>query len=412
MKFNRKYILFGSLYFSQFIPLGFFSESLPVYLRSLGYSLESIGSIHLMLLPWMLKFLWAPLVDKIGSKKAGHYRYWILSMQLIVFLCLVFSSFLNVSNGLLPIFAAIGLLSFFSSTQDIATDAYAVETLKKDEQGFGNGIQNSSHFLGSMIGGGLMLVLLNKLGWTMSNIVLGVIVLIPCLILVINWNKFIPDQTAEPHKKFSFDFFKRTGNVKWLLLLTLLPLGSSMSDFIFKPFLIDYGYSLEDVGILRGIIGLSAAFFGAIAGGFFIKRNNRDSLLFNIGILLSFSLLLLLIPVYFKTSIWVMGSIIIVSRFVSGFFTTILFTLIMQKCEKGKAGTDFSIQIAALTFSSHGLAAVAAGFLTPAIGYPAFYILAFAFSIIGIILYRKYYSQEKPFEVNSSVTPTAFNLVD
>jgi len=412
MTFNRKYILFGSLYFSQFIPLGFFSESLPVYLRSLGYSLESIGSIHLMLLPWMLKFLWAPLVDKIGSKRAGHYRYWILSMQLVVFLCLVFSSFLNVSGGLLPIFAAIGLLSFFSSTQDIATDAYAVETLKKDEQGFGNGIQNSSHFLGSMIGGGLMLVLLNTLGWTMSNIILGIIVLIPCLILVLNWNKFVPERTAEPHKKFSFDFFKRQGNVKWILLLVLLPLGSSMADFIFKPFLIDYGYTMEDIGILRGIIGLSAAFLGAIAGGFFIKRNNRDSLLLSTGVLLSFSLLLFLIPIYFVPNLWIIGSIIIVNRFISGAFVTILFTLIMQKCEKGKAGTDFSIQIAALTFSSHGLASVAAGFLTPAIGYPGFYVLAFTFSILGLILYKKNYADGKAYQSNSVVNNTALNLID
>jgi MFS family permease len=402
MIFNRKYILFGSLYFSQFIPLGFFSESLPVYLRSIGYSLELIGSVHLLLLPWMLKFLWAPFVDKIGSGKgAGHYRYWILTMQLIVFLCLITTSFIDVSANLSLLFISIGLLSFFSSTQDIATDAFAVEVLKKDEQGFGNSIQNSSHFLGSMIGGGLMLLLLSSLGWVYSNIILAVIVLVPCLILILNWNRFIPVQTTA-NRKFSFDFFKRPGNIKWVFILLLLPLGNGMADFIFKPFLVDYGYSLDEIGLLRGIIGLSASFVGAISAGFFIKRNNRSNLLINTGIILAFSLLLFIIPIYFHLNIWSISSIIIINRFLSGFFITILFTLIMQKCESGKAGTDFSIQMAVLTFSSHGLGSVSAGYLTPVIGYNFFYLLSFAICISAVFLYKKYFSiEEKSFHVNS-----------
>ena len=405
MKFNRKYILFGSLYFSQFIPLGFFSETLPVYLRSLGYPLELIGTVHLLLLPWMIKFLWAPFVDKIGSKRPGHYRYWILGMQGLVFLCLVAASFLDISNSLVPLFISIGLLSFFSSTQDIATDAFAVEILKKDEQGFGNGIQNSSHFLGSMIGGGVMLLLLSKTGWALSNIILGIIVLIPCVVLIVNWNKYVPQHTVE-NKKFTFDFFKRRGNMKWLMLLLLLPLGNSMADFIFKPFLVDYGFSLEDIGLMRGLVGLSASFFGALAGGFFIKRNNISSLLINIGVLLAFSLLLFVIPMHFHLNMWSISSIIIINRFISGCFVTILFTLIMQKCETGKAGTDFSIQVAALTFSSHGLGSVSAGYLTPLIGYSAFYILTFGISLVALLIYKKH-TAEQNYRVNSVLNQTA-----
>ncbi|HEX2786538.1 MAG TPA: MFS transporter [Ignavibacteria bacterium] len=392
MTINRKYILFGSLYFSQFIPLGFFTESLPVYLRSLGYSLQIVGMIHMLLLPWMVKFLWAPAVDKIGSKKPGHYRYWILIMQGLVFLCLVASAFVNLSTTLYAVLICIALLSFFSSTQDIATDAFAVETLKKSEQGFGNSIQNSAHSLGSLIGGGLMLLFLNQIGWSGSIFILAGIVLIPCIILIINWNKYPVESHAvnndEP-KKSVFDFFKRKGNLKWLGILLLLPLGSAISDFIFKPFLIDAGYSLEDIGFMRGIIGLIASFAGAIFGGFLIKDNNRNSLLIKLGLLLSLTMLLYILPIYAKLDFWSITSIIIINRFIYGAFVTLIFTLIMQRCEKGKAGTDFSVQIAVMTFSSHGINSLIAGFLTPVIGYTFIYVLASGIAITSIIIYRR-----------------------
>lgn len=391
MKLNRKYILFGSLYFSQFIPLGFFTESLPVFLRSLGYSLEIIGTIHMLLLPWMVKFLWAPVVDKIGSKKPGHYRYWIIIMQSLVFLCLIASSFFHIGASLTPILILIALLSFFAATQDIATDAFAVETLKKSEQGFGNSIQNSAHSLGSLIGGGLMLMFLTQLGWSGATFILAGIVLIPCIVLIINWNKYPVEQPhiIEQSKKSVFDFFKRKGNLKWLGILLILPLGSAVADFIFKPFLVDNGYTLEDIGFMRGIIGLAASFAGAIAGGFLIKDNNRNSLLIKLGLCLSFTILLYIIPTVIELNFWSLTAIVVLNRFIYGAFVTLIFTLIMQRCEKGKAGTDFSVQIATMTLSSHGINALIGGFLTPVIGYTFIYVVASAIIITSLIIYRK-----------------------
>lgn len=346
----------------------------------------------MLLLPWMVKFLWAPVVDKVGSKRPGHYRYWIIIMQSFVFLCLVAAAFVDLSNTLYLLLISIALLSFFSATQDIATDAFAVETLKKNEQGFGNSIQNSAHSLGSLIGGGLMLLFLNQIGWTGSIFILAGITLIPCIVLLINWNKYpteTPHLLVEEEKKSVFDFFKRKGNLKWLGILILLPLGSAIADFIFKPFLIDAGYTLEEIGAMRGIIGLVASFAGAMAGGFFIKDNNRNSLLMKLGLLVAAGLLLYIIPVYTHLNFWALTSIIVVNRFIYGAFITLVFTLIMQRCEKGKAGTDFSIQIAVMTFSSHGINSLIAGFLTPVIGYTYIYVVASAIVVTTLIIYRR-----------------------
>ena len=78
----RRFVLLGTLYFAQGLPFGFFVQAVPILLRKAGYSLTAIGGAALLTLPWALKFLWAPIVDRYYSKRLGRRRTWILAMQL------------------------------------------------------------------------------------------------------------------------------------------------------------------------------------------------------------------------------------------------------------------------------------------------------------------------------------------
>jgi hypothetical protein len=78
-EFNKYYTLL-SLYLAQSIPMSFFSTVIPVIMRQEQYSLESIGYLQLIKLPWIFKFLWAPLVDKT-CHSSHQYRKWILSSE-------------------------------------------------------------------------------------------------------------------------------------------------------------------------------------------------------------------------------------------------------------------------------------------------------------------------------------------
>ncbi|MEY2833262.1 MAG: hypothetical protein RLZZ574_2521, partial [Cyanobacteriota bacterium] len=70
--------LLASLYVSQYIPLMFFYEALPVYMRYSGSSLQAIALVNLLILPVVFKFLWSPLIDHYGYTRWGHYRFWIV----------------------------------------------------------------------------------------------------------------------------------------------------------------------------------------------------------------------------------------------------------------------------------------------------------------------------------------------
>ncbi|NJM87080.1 MAG: hypothetical protein HC847_07700 [Hydrococcus sp. RU_2_2] len=78
---QQKYLLLGSLYTAQYLPIGFYDQALPVLLRQQGYSLKTINLVYLLALPWMLKFLWSPIVDSYGFHRWGHYRGWIIVLE-------------------------------------------------------------------------------------------------------------------------------------------------------------------------------------------------------------------------------------------------------------------------------------------------------------------------------------------
>jgi MFS transporter, PAT family, beta-lactamase induction signal transducer AmpG len=390
----RKFILLGTLYISQFLPLGFFTEAFPVFLKDQGFSNAAVGAMHLVLLPWMFKFLWAPFVDRFGNTRFGHYKLWIVIMQFLVAGCLIVVSTLNIIIGFQLIIFLVICLSIFAATQDIATDALAVGMLTVKEQGVGNGIQNASHFLGSMLGGGVMLIIIQTLGWSSSLIALSILILFPLIpVLLHKEEKVIPK--AKPSLRSNIDFFRRPGNLAWLSVLILAPLGASMADFLFKPFLVDKGFSIEEIGYVRGIIGLSAAFVGAIVGGFLMRSLGRKKIIVNLALLVAFSLLVYLVPVYIQASMTTIIIASVVTKFCVGMFTTSLFTLIMSKSQPGTAGTDFTVQIAVLTFSAHGLASPLGGFLSDAFGYGPMFIASILFGFASVWILSRGISERK-----------------
>ncbi len=180
----KKLGLLGSLYVTQFLPIAFFLQALPAFLRQSGASLATIGLIYTVALPWLFKFIWSPLIDRYGWTRWGHYRFWIICLQSLTALILVISAFLDVQNDFVVLFVCLFVIGFLAATQDIATDALAVSLLDERERKIGNGVQIAGNFLGAIVGGGGMLILLDRIGWTASVLLMAlctVLALIPTL---------------------------------------------------------------------------------------------------------------------------------------------------------------------------------------------------------------------------------------
>src|SRR3954467_9215421 len=124
-----RFTLLGALYFAQGLPYGFFSLLLPVLMRSAGVSLSKIGLLALLVLPWALKFLWAPYLDRRWIPSLGRRRTWILAMQVAATVVLAAISLIPGTERIEFLLVAVFILNLIAATQDIATDGLAVELL-------------------------------------------------------------------------------------------------------------------------------------------------------------------------------------------------------------------------------------------------------------------------------------------
>ncbi|MEG4208203.1 MFS transporter [Microcoleus sp. Pol7_A1] len=391
----KKFGLLGSLYVSQFIPIACLYEALPVLMRQRGASLEAIGFLPLLTLPWMLKFLWSPPIDRYGFTRWGHYRFWIICFQLIVACTIVAFAFIDIQSQLNLAFLCLVIICFVCASQDIATDALAVGLLEPHERGFGNGIQSAGNYLGAIIGGGGMLISIERWGWKASMLTLAVVIVM-ALIPVLDYKEptskhqksaRAASNSQKPANPFMdiVNFFRRPGIGSWLAILTLYTTGPYMTSRMFRPLLVDIGLSLADIGLMLGIVSYGVGILGAIAGGFPIAIWGRKRSLILLGFFQVLMMLTYLLPAFGVTNLPILYGVAIGTNFASSMAVTVLYTIMMDNSRLETAGTEYTLQ-SSTTFFAGIIAAALGGIIAQAIGYKGVFIISIAIALLSIAI--------------------------
>ncbi|MEL6380960.1 MAG: MFS transporter [Cyanobacteria bacterium J06626_18] len=373
----KKFVLLGSLYLSQFMPFWFLSQALPVLLREGGMSLEAIGLLPLVTIAIAFKFLWSPLIDRYSFRRWGHYRFWIIFFQLWVVAITVACSQLDLETQLPLLLLGLSLLGIGCASQDIAADALAMGLLEPQERGMGNVVQGIGGSLGRMVGGGGMLILLNRWGWTPSLLMLAammVLSLIPVLLhreprrKITNSTSHTRAFGLQEYLKTFQRFGHRPGMVSWLVILGLYAAGHNLSATMLRPLLVDVGLSLADIGSLLGIFGTATTMLGTLTAGLLIARwGRRRSLLISNAIALV-GVCAYFLPTFGLTQLPVLYAVIGIPFFALGMVSTTAFTIMMDKSRLEMAGTDYTIQTSLIAVGGIVSAALS-GVLASAIGY-------------------------------------------
>ena len=399
----KKFGLLGSLYLSQSIPFLFLYQALPVILRQQGLSLAAIGLLPLIVLPITLKFLWSPLIDRYSFTSLGHYRFWIIFLQLLVAGVTAICSLLNVATSLPLVLLGMMVIAMGCASQDIATDALALGLLEPKERGLGNAIQTVGGSLGSMIGGGGMLIFLSRWGWTASLLILSVIMLVTLIPVLLHREK--PRQTIiqssenssskiiqlRSYFKIFLHFCQRPGIKVWLLILLLYNFGYSLSITMFRPLLIDLGLSLAEVGWLLGILGTSMVIFGSLIASLAIAQLGRKRSLLIASSLSATGILAYALPTFGLTQLPVLYGIVGGTSLALGMVVTTAFTIMMDKSRLESAATDYAIQASLNTMGSLPAAAIS-GVIANVTGYRGVFIISALVVFICVLLIAGYLS--------------------
>jgi RhtX/FptX family siderophore transporter len=368
---RQRLILIATLYVSQAIPLGFFIVALPAIARREGLSLEKVGLLGALAFPWLIKFLWAPLVDRRGSRRFGHYRSWIVPLQMLSLLAVLATAVVDISVSLVGLAIAGAIFMVCSATQDVATDGLAVRIVNPDERGPANGIQVGGYYLGQILGGGGVLLVFSRFGWTTAIVAMAVFVAIP-LIPALRFRE--PPSGVETADRARIglrtlaEFVRRPGAGTWILILLLYRTGAEVALRMGTAMLVDRDMTLDQIGLLIGVVGSVAALAGAMAGGLLMGRVGRRSALALFGLLHAVALGGWLIPAGGLVTPFVVCSVTSAAMFTGGMATAALYTNMMDRSDPRTAATDFTLQQSLCAFGPI-LGAVVSGFVADAFGY-------------------------------------------
>lgn len=394
MQNKFKYFTLLNLYLAQSIPMSFFSTVLPVIMRMEHYSLTSIGLIQLIKLPWIFKFLWAPIVDKTASN-IKQYKRWIFFSEIFYAMIILHIGFYDLQTDFRTIIALMLIAFTASATQDIATDAFAIRILKTEERSIGNSMQSVGSFLGTLTGSGFLLVIYHYFGWYYLLVALAGFVLLAIVPLYFykrkNGGKSNSQKSSIQFKDI-FLFFSQRGIGKHLILLGIYYSGLIGILTMLKPWLVDLGYNVRDIGVISGIYGAGVGAGAAFLSGIIIKKfGKRRSLV-------AFSLFGIFTALFFLTLTIIQPNLALIITGISliwgsyGMLSVLIYTISMDKVRVGREGTDFTIQIV-LTHLSSLVIAVSSGKFANSFGYQALFLtetfVGILVSIYIIFFYKK-----------------------
>ena len=365
---------FFSLYLAQAVPMSFFTTALQVILREQAVPLSIIGLLQIVKLPWILKVFWSPAIDR-HCQTVGDYKRMIIGAEIVYALLILVTSLfdlhtiLPLSFHLLIVLILLALAA--SATQDIATDALAIRTSAPHQRGLLNSMQSMGSFGGSLLGSGVLLMVLHSYGWNRVTHCLSLFVLIAMVPLWLH--KKLRFQQERPAKQRATwkdfgHFFTQKGISRQLIFLVLYYTGIIGIMSMLKPFMVDLGYSMKDIGFLCGIVGLGSAFIMAYPAGLLVRRWGVQRMRIVFAFVMFLATLAFVWLAVSRPSTPVLTAAIIVLWGSYGMGTVVVYTSSMQHVRTGREGTDFTIQTV-ITHLMGILIAIVAGLIAHCAGY-------------------------------------------
>lgn len=264
----------GLLYFSQGIPIGIAMDALPTLLRHDGASLQALAFLPLVGLPWVVKFLWAPLVDNHWSPRFGRRRSWIIPLQCVVTMCLILLSAVGISAAAAGLCVALlAVASLASATQDIATDGMAAEHVSGELLSRVNAIQIAGVMSGFFVGGAGMMMLSARVGVQGALLAMAIFPAVSLLAIGrFRQHADLPPERADSRPASLLRTLRRRGAAR-LLTLTLLSAVTAVSGFgLAKLFLTDHGWTPAQVGQIGMAGGMVTLVLGCGGGAWLVSR--------------------------------------------------------------------------------------------------------------------------------------------
>ena len=344
-------------------------------------------------IPYTIKFLWAPLLDRYRFPFLGQRRSWMFVTQLLLILSIASIGFFSPQNQISTIVMLTVIMTTFSATQDIVIDAYRRELLSDEELGAGNAWFVNAYRFSSLVPGSLALVLADRIDWQYVFPIVALFMLVGLVTTLFipehdikhDNNKTLAQSIVEPLAEY-FSRFSYKHGILILVFLMLYKLGDSMATALSTPFYLDMGYSKTVLGTVVKAAALWSTVAGAFIAGIVMRKISLNKSLWLFGFFQMLTILgfawLSQLQNPSNTALFIVVSLEYLGV---GMGTVAVISFMFKISNKSFAAAQIAL-FTAITAVPRTFINASTGYIIERVGYFDFFLICTACAIPGMLL--------------------------
>lgn len=388
--FNYNMFVILLLGISSGLPLALTAGTLQAWMKSVNVDLGIIGLTAYLGLPYTLKFLWAPIMDRFTILPIGRRKGWLLVTQVLLIISILLLGSSNPAENIWMVSFWALLVAFFSASQDIVIDAYRREALSDEELGFGSSVYVTSYlFAFRMLSGGLALILSDHMSWSAVYSIMAVIACVGIVATLMAREpevgvaapRTLKEAVIDPFR----DFFTKHGAWGILLFILLYKVGDNMASQMTIPFYLDIGFTKTEVGAITKAVGWLAVAAGGLVGGAMMAKLKIVPSLFIFGILQAISTFGFALLGQIGHNNTALAAVIGFENFTSGMGTAAFVAFMAILTNKRFSATQYALLTSLMAVPSKIIAGPT-GYMAQAMGWFGFFTFCAVVALPGLLM--------------------------
>ncbi len=371
------------------LPLLLTISLLQAWMTDVGVDIKVIGLFSLVGLPYTLKFLWAPVMDRFTLPFLGRRRGWILLFQLLLMLAIVALGLTNPLSSPVLVALVAFLVTFFSASQDIVVDAYRREDLSDYELGLGSSLYVNGYRLGMLLAGSGGLIMADHFSYRSVYLILAAAMLVG---VVTTYCCHEPEHSQGMPATFKeavvgpfVDYFSRRGALLLLAFILFYKIGDQMASTMTMPFYLEIGFTKTEIGTVVKLFGFWATIGGGLLGGIILLRLGIYRSLWIFGILQAVSTAGFALLANVGASLSLLAAVIAFENLSGGMGTAAYVAYMASLTNKKFTATQYAL-LSSLMGIPRVLASAPTGFMVSALSWIPFFIFCTFAALPGLLL--------------------------
>jgi PAT family beta-lactamase induction signal transducer AmpG len=372
---------------------------LQAWMKEEGVDLAVIGLMALVGLPYTLKFLWAPVLDRYTIPLFGRRRGWLLIAQTALVLAIIALAATNPAQRPWMVALAAFWVTFFSASQDIVIDAYRREDLADEELGLGSSLYINGYRTGMLLASGGGLIMADHIPFSMVYLIMAACLLPGILTTLLTPEPETPKGTPQTLQEAIIqpfvEYFSRPEAIWILAFILFYKIGDTMASTMTTPFYLDIAFSKTEIGSIVKLFGFWATIAGSLAGGMIMLKVGIYRSLWLFGILQALSTAGFALLAQIGHSVPALAAVIAFENLSSGMGTAAYAAFMASITNQKFTATQYAL-LTSLMGIPRVVVSAGSGFMAKAMGWEGYFIFCTLIALPGLLMLLRIRPSQTP----------------